>query len=35
VLIRSDVAIANEDKLQFYLEEIYDINKFDKQIMLT
>ena len=35
VLVRSDVAIADEDKLQFYLEEIYDSNKFDKQDMLT
>jgi hypothetical protein len=30
-----DVTIANNDKLQFYLEEIYDSNHFDKQEMLT
>jgi hypothetical protein len=29
-LIRSDVTIADDDKLQFYLEEIYDSNRFDK-----
>jgi len=34
-LIRSDVTIADDDKLQFYLEEIYDSNRFDKQEMLT
>jgi hypothetical protein len=34
-LVRSDVTIADDDKLQFYLEEIYDSNKFDKQDMLT
>ena len=34
-LIRSDVTIPNNDKLQFYLKEIYDSNKFDKQDMLT
>ena len=34
-LVRSDVTIADDDKLQFYLEEIYDSNKFDKQEMLT
>ena len=34
-LIRSDVTIADNDKLQFYLEEIYDSNRFDKQEMLT
>jgi hypothetical protein len=33
--IRLDVTIANNDKLQFYLEEIYDSNCFDKQEMLT
>ena len=26
-LIRSDVAIADEDKLQFYLEQMYDKSK--------
>jgi len=34
-LMRSDVTIADDDKLQFYLEEIYDSNRFDKQEMLT
>ncbi len=34
-LVRSDVTIANNDKLQFYLEEVYDSNRFDKQEMLT
>jgi hypothetical protein len=34
-LIRSDVTIADDDKLQFYLEEIYGSNHFDKQEMLT
>jgi hypothetical protein len=33
--VRSDVTIADDDKLQFYLEEIYDSNRFDKQEMLT
>jgi hypothetical protein len=34
-LVRLDVTIPDNDKLQFYLEEIYDSNKFDKQDMLT
>jgi len=34
-LVRSDVTIAYDNKLQFYLEEIYDSNCFDKQEMLT
>jgi hypothetical protein len=34
-LICSDVTIADKDKLQFHLEEIYDSNCFDKQEMLT
>jgi hypothetical protein len=34
-LVRLDVAIPDNDKLQFYLEEIYDSTKFDKQDMLT
>jgi hypothetical protein len=34
-LVHSDVTIANNNKLQFYLEEIYDSNCFDKQEMLT
>jgi hypothetical protein len=29
------VTIADDNKLQFYLEEIYDSNHFDKQEMLT
>ncbi len=33
-LIHSDVTIADNNKLQFYLEEIYDSNRFDKQEML-
>jgi hypothetical protein len=34
-LVRLDVTIADDNKLQFYLEEIYDSNRFDKQEMLT
>jgi hypothetical protein len=34
-LVRLDVTTADNDKLQFYLEEIYDSNRFDKQEMLT
>ena len=34
-LVRSDGTIANDNKLQFYLEVIYDSNCFDKQEMLT
>jgi len=34
-LVRSDVTIADDDKLQFYLEEINDSNRFGKQEMLT
>jgi hypothetical protein len=33
-LVRLDVTIANNNKLQFYLEEIYDSNCFDKEEML-
>jgi len=33
--VQSDVTITDDDKLQFYLEEIYDSNRFDKQEMLT
>ncbi len=29
-----DITIADNDKLQFYLEEVYDSNRFDKQEML-
>jgi hypothetical protein len=34
-LVRLDVTIPDGNKLQFYLKEIYDRNKFDKQDMLT
>jgi hypothetical protein len=34
-LVRSDITIPNNNKLQFYLKEIYDSNKFGKQDMLT
>jgi hypothetical protein len=34
-LVRSDVTIADDDRLQFYMEEIYDSNRFDKHEMLT
>ncbi len=34
-LVHLDVTIADNDKLQFYLEEIYDSNCFGKQEMLT
>jgi hypothetical protein len=30
-----DVTIADDVKLQFYLEENYDSNRFEKQEMLT
>ncbi len=33
-LVRYDVTIVDEDKLQFYLEEMYDSNHFDKNKML-
>jgi hypothetical protein len=33
-LVRSDVTIADEDKLQFYLEQMYDSNHFDKNEIL-
>ena len=33
-LVRSDVTIADEDKLQFYLEQMYDSNHFEKSKML-
>jgi hypothetical protein len=33
-LVRSNVTIANEDKLQFYLEQMYDSNHFEKSKML-
>jgi hypothetical protein len=35
VLVRSNVTIADEEKLQFYLEEMYDSNHFDKNEMLN
>jgi hypothetical protein len=34
-LARLDVAIPDNDKVQFNLKEIYNSNKFDKQDMLT
>lgn len=34
-LVCSNIGISDEDKLQFYLEEIYDSNKFNKQDMLA
>ena len=34
MLIRSDITISDEDKLQFYLEQIYDSNLFDKAEMM-
>jgi hypothetical protein len=34
-LVRSDVTIPDKDKLQFYPEQIYTCNKFDKQEMLA
>ncbi len=34
-LVRSDVTIADKDKLQFYLEQMYDSNHFDKNKMLA
>jgi hypothetical protein len=30
-LVRSNVTIADDNKLQFYLEEIYDSNRFDNK----
>ncbi len=33
-LVRSNVTIADEDKLQFYLEQMYNSNHFDKNEML-
>jgi hypothetical protein len=34
-LVRSDVTIADDNKLQFYLEQMYNINHFDKDEMLA
>ncbi len=34
-LVRSNVTVADKDKLQFYLEQMYDSNHFDKNEMLT
>jgi hypothetical protein len=34
-LVRSDVTNADKDKLQFYLEQMYDSNQFDKKEMLA
>jgi ribosomal protein L31 len=33
-LVRSDITISDEDKLQFYLEQMYDSNMFDKAEMM-
>jgi hypothetical protein len=33
-MICSDITISNKDKLQFYLEQIYDSNMFDKAKMM-
>jgi len=33
-LIRSDITISDKDKLQFYLEQMYDSNMFDKAEMM-
>ncbi len=33
-LVRLDVTIADDDKLQYYVEEIYGSNRFNKQEML-
>ena len=33
-LVRSDITISDEDKLQFYLEQMYDSNIFDKAEMM-
>ncbi len=33
-LVRSDITIVGEDKLQFYLEEMYNSNHFDENKML-
>jgi hypothetical protein len=33
-LVRSDITISNENKLQFYLEQMYDSNMFDKAEMM-
>lgn len=34
-LVRSDVTISDDDKLQFYLEQMYESNTFDKMEMMT
>jgi hypothetical protein len=33
-LVRSDITISDEDKLQFYLEQMYESNTFDKAEMM-
>ena len=33
-LVRSDITISDEDKLQFYLEQMYESNMFDKAEMM-
>jgi hypothetical protein len=32
--MRSDITISDEDKLQFYLDQIYNSNIFDKAKMM-
>ena len=34
-LVQSDIAIMDKDKLQFYLEQMYNRNHFDKNKMLN
>jgi hypothetical protein len=34
-LVRSDVTISDDDKLQFYLEQMYGSNAFDKMEMMN
>jgi hypothetical protein len=34
-LVRSDVTITDNDKLQFYLEQMYESNTFNKMEMMT
>jgi hypothetical protein len=35
MLIRSDITISDEDKIQFYLEQIYDSNLFEPTLIKT
>ena len=34
-LVQSDVAITNDDKLQFFIKQMYKSNTFDKMEMMT